>query len=533
MITTAAGSIPFSEAVHAAPRVEVQRPDLALQLAVGYAPATIALAGDDVTHTFTITNVGGDIVPAPAPGADPAPQPSVTLQDQLSSGLTWVGPLPAGCEGAGTANLVCVFSSLPVNASGGISSIVAKAHIPADAPDGTYSEDASIDAPFDPICPVQNGLNFGPPCVPPGCNGGEGVPIEVADNVACFQDKVSRLSAIDVILTNDTVGAVHPGGSYTDTLVVRNAGPSTLTGIELTDHLPEGVSIDGVVAGTGWNCGSTGPLVCTLAMSFPGDASPVLVHVTVSPEFTGTSIADTAIASAVYDTAIPQPTIRAARPTLAGGPFTVSNSVTTSVAVQRVADMSITESVSPPDVVAGDSLTWNLSVNNAGPDAANTVSVIDNVPSPLQIVSATSAALTCGVVGQLVTCTGPSLVAGGSATIVLTTTVPTGTGPQTVTNAADVSFVGIDPTPGDHHAAAATNVGTATPTTIAAANFTTTVALSPALAVSTTPPAAAPAMSIELPSTGTNSSPSLAAAMGLLSIGALLVALARRRRRTI
>lgn len=28
------------------------------------APATLALAGNDVTHTFTITNVGGEIVPA-------------------------------------------------------------------------------------------------------------------------------------------------------------------------------------------------------------------------------------------------------------------------------------------------------------------------------------------------------------------------------------------------------------------------------------------------------------------------------------
>jgi LPXTG-motif cell wall-anchored protein len=40
-------------------------------------------------------------------------------------------------------------------------------------------------------------------------------------------------------------------------------------------------------------------------------------------------------------------------------------------------------------------------------------------------------------------------------------------------------------------------------------------------------------MSVEPPATGTNSSSPLAAAISLLSIGALLVALARRRRRTI
>lgn len=98
----------------------------------------------------------------PASGEDPAPQPSVTLQDQLSDGWTWVGPLPAGCMGTGMANLFCTSSSSPVNAPGGCTVIVAKTHIPVDQPDGTYSDYASIDVVLDPICPIGNVLNFGP-----------------------------------------------------------------------------------------------------------------------------------------------------------------------------------------------------------------------------------------------------------------------------------------------------------------------------------------------------------------------------------
>src|SRR3990172_2142212 len=75
----------------------------------------------------------------------------------------------------------------------------------------------------------------------------------------------------------------------------------------------------------------------------------------------------------------------------------------------RSADLSITKTDSPDPVVAGAPLTYTLSVRNAGPSDATTVTVTDTLPGGVTNVSASGDGWTCL---QAVTCTRPILGAG-------------------------------------------------------------------------------------------------------------------------
>ncbi|MET0649710.1 MAG: VWA domain-containing protein [Pyrinomonadaceae bacterium] len=117
-------------------------------------------------------------------------------------------------------------------------------------------------------------------------------------------------------------------------------------------------------------------------------------------------------------------------------------------AVSGSANLSITKTVAPNGVVAaGTELTYTLTVNNAGPDAATSVVVSDNLPLTTSFVScASTGSGVCGGSGNNRTVTFSSLASGASATITLKTqvgaSVPDGT---TIENTATISSPVDDP----------------------------------------------------------------------------------------
>jgi len=105
-------------------------------------------------------------------------------------------------------------------------------------------------------------------------------------------------------------------------------------------------------------------------------------------------------------------------------------------------DLSIVKSVSSATAVPGDTVTYMLAVNNAGPNTANSVTVSDTLPTQLTFVSCTESTGTgqCTYSGGTVTVTYASMTNGASSTVTINTTLNSGvTDGLNVGNSASVS----------------------------------------------------------------------------------------------
>lgn len=142
--------------------------------------------------------------------------------------------------------------------------------------------------------------------------------------------------------------------------------------------------------------------------------------------------------------------------------YTTSDAESAYVAINTVADLHITKTC-PAAVIAGNQITYTITVTNNGPDYAENVHIIDTFPAGISSISWT-AVYTGGATGP-VSGTGNlnldlgMLPAGGSCIITVTGTVlssmPAGT---VITNTATVSTSSIEQAPGDNSATATTTV---------------------------------------------------------------------------
>jgi uncharacterized repeat protein (TIGR01451 family) len=111
------------------------------------------------------------------------------------------------------------------------------------------------------------------------------------------------------------------------------------------------------------------------------------------------------------------------------------------------ADLSVTVSASSSSVVTGTSVTYTLTVSNAGPTSASGVTVTDDLPAALTFVSCASTGTgACGGSGNHVTVAFPSLASGASSTMTIVATLDCALADGTaVSNAATVSSATADP----------------------------------------------------------------------------------------
>ena len=115
------------------------------------------------------------------------------------------------------------------------------------------------------------------------------------------------------------------------------------------------------------------------------------------------------------------------------------------------ADLSLTKSDGGVDAVPGTNLVYTLSISNAGPSSAASVSVSDTIPAGLGFVSATGAGWTCNFAAGTVTCTRATLAVGAAPAITLTLSVPAGySGANPISNSATVTTTTNDPIPGNN-----------------------------------------------------------------------------------
>jgi uncharacterized repeat protein (TIGR01451 family) len=143
-----------------------------------------------------------------------------------------------------------------------------------------------------------------------------------------------------------------------------------------------------------------------------------------------------------------------------------NNLATTTTTVITSADVSITKTDSPDPVSAGASLTYVLSVANAGPSWARQVTVSDTLPAQVSFVSATvsGGSGTCSPLGgspTVVQCALGDIPNGGARQITIQTTVASSVPDNTViNNTALVASPTPDPVAGNNSAAQSTTVHT-------------------------------------------------------------------------
>lgn len=123
-------------------------------------------------------------------------------------------------------------------------------------------------------------------------------------------------------------------------------------------------------------------------------------------------------------------------------------------------DLRISKSDSSDPVSVGSTLTYAIRVENLGPDAATGVTVTDQLPKGVDLVSAVSSLGPCAAKGRKVTCDlgtlgTPTVDYGGPVTVDLSV-IPRRLG--TITNTASVKGNPKDPVAGNNKATATTRV---------------------------------------------------------------------------
>jgi uncharacterized repeat protein (TIGR01451 family) len=205
------------------------------------------------------------------------------------------------------------------------------------------------------------------------------------------------------ITKTDSIDPVIAGNNLTYTITVNNAGPNDALNVVVTDTLPAGVTF---VSTAGCAEDPNGIPTCSLGTITAGGSAQYTATVTVDPDTTGSE-----------DTA-----------------------------VNTEADLSVTKSDSPDPVDPGQSLTYTIMVNNAGPSDAQNVVVTDTLPAGVTFVSTTGCAEDPNGVP---TCSLGTIIAGSSDQYAVTVTVDSGT-TGTLTNNVSVSSDANDPNTGNN-----------------------------------------------------------------------------------
>jgi uncharacterized repeat protein (TIGR01451 family) len=255
-----------------------------------------------------------------------------------------------------------------------------------------------------------------------------------------------------LITANNTFNDGGTGGNFVNTGTLRKqtaTGPTSLTGIGLTNNgglidIQSGtvdlagdvftqaagstlkVWLNGTTPGTGFgrlSSNNSVNLAGTLEVALVGLYQPV----------GGDTFRVVAAPAHVGDFTQPY-----TYPLLAAG-RTFSDAYDGSgllLTVNGDADLSIGKSA-PSNVLVGAPISYTLTVNNAGPDIANSVSVTDTLEPGHGSVNASGSGWVCNAIGLTVTCTVASLPTGAAPAITINANAPVT--PTSFTNTANVS----------------------------------------------------------------------------------------------
>ena len=376
-------------------------------------PSGTVATGAAVAYTLRARQLGGT---APS---------NIVVTDTLPAGLTYVShsaPAPWACTWA-APQLSCTYG-------------------------GTYNGGPYTDLPDITLNTTVNGTggiqNTASVALPAGQT--DPVPGNNSSSVT-----VTGSNEADLRLTKAaSISPVVPGQNYNWNITVRNLGPLAVAPgqfIDVTENIPAGLTVRAAPSSAGWSCTpppggypANGPLNLSCRYTVPAGGlaananAPNLAIPVVQPA-----------AGSISNRAC----VALSGPGRVDGNAGNDCQTVGNASTATSADLSITKTASPNPVVVGQNLTYVLTVNNAGPDAATDVHVRDalaNLLNPGGLVSAavTTGSGTCNPAGPAngdvtVDCTIPTLASGATAVVTIVVKPGnTGSTDLTRTNSATV-----------------------------------------------------------------------------------------------
>lgn len=174
----------------------------------------------------------------------------------------------------------------------------------------------------------------------------------------------AQIADLAVTKTVD-VSRASPNENVTFTVRVENLGPNQATGVRIADALPAGLTLVSATPNLGtfsagvWDVGSV-------------DASTPATLTIVATFNSATAVTNTASVSALnqFDPA-------------------ASNNTASAVVQAATADLGLTKTVDQATPNTGDTVTYTLTITNAGPDGATGVELTDVLPAGVSFVGAT------------------------------------------------------------------------------------------------------------------------------------------------
>lgn len=352
---------------------------------------TTAIPGEENTYTIVITNNGpSDVVDA-------------KVSDTFTSSFedpewTCVSSGGSSCTGLGSGEINDTVSIL----SGGTLTYYASGKISSGAT-GALTNTATVTTPEDVTDPDEQ------------------------NNSAT--DETTLVPSADIQVSKvDSPDPVTAGSMLSYTVAVTNDGPSDAQSVTVTDSLPAEVAYLSATPTQGSCNQSNGTVTCNVGTITSGDTVNIAINVTVKSDVLEGSITNTANALSTTPD-----------PDLSNNDGTTSTETT---GVSTEADLSITKTDDPDPVIAGEALTYTLTVQNGGPSDAQNVVITDQLPADTEYQDSLSSANCDETSPGVITCNIGTLAALGEDSVTIVVIPMTDgetTGNVQITNNAGVS----------------------------------------------------------------------------------------------
>jgi uncharacterized repeat protein (TIGR01451 family)/CSLREA domain-containing protein len=369
---------------------------------VPYAPGVV-LPSATVTYTIVVTNNG------------PSTPATVGIVDTLASGVSFMA--------AGGSGWTCTFSAPNVNCSYG----------PPLPPGSSASVLITVTAPVTPSTVFTNAADGFAGAFPGGPFASNVVTLTTAANAELRLFKTA------------TPAAVFAGQLVTYVVAVQNFGPDVATNLVITDVFQGGASFGSVLGVSGGaTLQSSSSTAVTFTVTSLGVGNSAVMTYTVVAPADGVITNTATVASDAVD------------------PAPANNVFSTTTPVTPVVNLVVNKSAAPTLVLPGQTVTYVVTVNNAGPSTATGVVITDVFQGGASfgsVVATSGGATYQSNTSTAVTFTVPSLSAGNSAVMTYTVTAPTS---GVITNTATAGAAELDSNPANNTASTTVTVTTGT-----------------------------------------------------------------------
>ena len=240
------------------------------------------------------------------------------------------------------------------------------------------------------------------------------------------------------------------GGTLTYSVTVTNYGPSSATGITVTNAFPAGLTLHSATGSRG-TFTTVGNVVFWNLSGLTSGAGAAAT-ITATPTVQGTLTATTTVAGGQFD------------------PITANNTASVATVIGPASDLALGLVGNPNPVVTGSNITYAISVTNFGPSDATSVTVNDALPASVTVLATTPTQGSISISNSTLLWNLGTVPGGAKATLTIVAATTTN---GTLSATATVIGAQADPNPANNSATVMT-VATAPFTSIVAAGATLT-----------------------------------------------------------